>query len=245
MKTVQFLSKSIVVESIVKGLTLTRSLFVSSILVGEKYTGKKTLIKDIFPNSVFVDANDATELESVLDLHDKVVIYNFEAIKNLENLNLANKQIIAIANKLTNTKLIENLFAFIYTMPPLSQREEDIKVLTSYYSTLIKDELMVKTIPDIDLSKLDLSQNNKSLKASIYKAIITKTLNKDDIENLFYSYLLEHIKGDNAYRENLPLFEKPLIKAGLKKYKSQLKLSGVLGLNRNTLRKKIHELNLD
>jgi len=245
MKTVQFLSKSGVVESIVKGLTLTKSLFVSSILVGERYTGKKTLVKDIFPNSVFVDANDTTKLANILDSHDKVVIYNFEVINNIKTLNLSNKQIIAISNKITNTKQIENLFAFIYKMPPLSQREEDIEILTSYYSNQIKEELMISQIPDINLQKLDLSQNNKSLKASIYKAIITATLNKQEIEDILYKFLYNNIKGSNAYRENLSIFEKPLIEAGLKKYKSQLKLSGILGLNRNTLRKKIHELNLD
>jgi len=245
MKTVQFLSKSDVVEGIIRGLTLTKSLFVSSILVGEKYTGKKTLIKDIFPNSVFVDANDTVELEKVLDSHDRVVIYNIEVINNLENLNLANKQVIAISNKLTNQKQVENIFAFIYTMPPLNERKEDVEVLTEYYSTLIKDELMVDTALEIKSSQLDLSKNNKSLKASIYKAMITASFNKHEIEDILYSYLFKNIQGDNAYREHLPIFEKPLIEAGLKKYKTQLKLSKILGLNRNTLRKKIYELDLD
>jgi len=245
MKTVQFLSKSDVVEGIIRGLTLTKSLFVSSILVGEKYTGKKTLIKDIFPNSVFVDANDTVELEKVLDSHDRVVIYNIEVINNLENLNLANKQVIAISNKLTNQKQVENIFAFIYTMPSLNERKEDVEVLTEYYSTLIKDELMVDTALEIKSSQLDLSKNNKSLKASIYKAMITASFNKHEIEDILYSYLFKNIQGDNAYREHLPIFEKPLIEAGLKKYKTQLKLSKILGLNRNTLRKKIYELDLD
>ncbi|HIP51799.1 MAG TPA: Fis family transcriptional regulator, partial [Campylobacterales bacterium] len=59
------------------------------------------------------------------------------------------------------------------------------------------------------------------------------------------NYLFEEIKGNNAYREHLGLYEKPLIEAGLKKYKSQLKLAGVLGLNRNTLRKKIQEYDIN
>jgi len=51
--------------------------------------------------------------------------------------------------------------------------------------------------------------------------------------------------GNNAYRENLPIFERPLIEAGLKRYRSQLRLSSILGLNRNTLRKKINELGIN
>jgi DNA-binding protein Fis len=39
----------------------------------------------------------------------------------------------------------------------------------------------------------------------------------------------------------LHLYEVPLIRAGIKKFKSQLQLSDKLGLNRNTLRKKITE----
>ncbi|HIP61765.1 MAG TPA: Fis family transcriptional regulator, partial [Sulfurovum sp.] len=58
-------------------------------------------------------------------------------------------------------------------------------------------------------------------------------------------YLSKHIDGNNAYRDYLGIYERPLIRAGLKKFKSQLKLSSILGLNRNTLRKKIHEHNID
>jgi DNA-binding protein Fis len=35
------------------------------------------------------------------------------------------------------------------------------------------------------------------------------------------------------------LYEVPLIRAGIKRFKSQLQLADKLGLNRNTLRKKI------
>lgn len=39
--TEQFLTQSIQVQKIIKGFNLTKSLLVSSILVGEEYTGKK------------------------------------------------------------------------------------------------------------------------------------------------------------------------------------------------------------
>jgi DNA-binding protein Fis len=70
-------------------------------------------------------------------------------------------------------------------------------------------------------------------------------MESEDIEEILYYYLLKHLKGNDAYRENLRLYEKPLIKAGLEKFGSQLKLSEILGINRNTLRKKIHENNID
>jgi len=48
MKTVQFLSNSTQIKNIIKGLTLSKSLFVSILIVGEPHTGKTTLIKSLF-----------------------------------------------------------------------------------------------------------------------------------------------------------------------------------------------------
>ena len=70
-------------------------------------------------------------------------------------------------------------------------------------------------------------------------------MGEKEIKRILEDYLFQHLEGDNAYRDNLPLFDVPLISAGLRKYKSQLKLSEVLGLNRNTLRKKISQNSKD
>ena len=75
--------------------------------------------------------------------------------------------------------------------------------------------------------------------------IMMQNMNAKDIEDVLYNYLLKHLDGNDGYREYLGLYEKPLIEAGLKKFGSQLQLSQVLGINRNTLRKKIHEHNID
>jgi DNA-binding protein Fis len=70
-------------------------------------------------------------------------------------------------------------------------------------------------------------------------------MDEHDIKQAVFHYLLDHLEGNNGYKEYLGLYEKPLIEAGLKKFGSQLQLSQVLGINRNTLRKKIHEHNID
>jgi DNA-binding protein Fis len=54
-------------------------------------------------------------------------------------------------------------------------------------------------------------------------------------------YLYDRLGSHNDYRNFLYLYEVPLIRAGLKRFKSQLQLADKLGLNRNTLRKKIAE----
>ena len=244
MKPVQFLSNSPQIDNIVKGFTLTKSLFVSSLLVGEEYTGKKSLVQTIFPNSIYIDAKNREELFSALESQDEIIIYNFEKILDLDSLNFENKRIIAIANHIENTAKIEKKFAFIYKMPTLEERE-DKELIINHFQSEIQKELMIENKVTLDFQKLDLSQNIRSLKASIYKQLMNRTLSSEEIESILFEYLLENIDGNNAYREHLYLYEKPLIEAGLKKYKSQLKLSSILGLNRNTLRKKIQEHGLD
>jgi len=224
MKPVQFLSNSVQIKNIIKGLTISKSLFVSVMVVGEPHTGKKTLIKMLFPNSKFIDARNEENMLKSLESYDEVIIYNFEAVVNPQMLNFENKRVIAIANKITNSSAIENKFAFIYHVPPLREREEDIRLLLDYFSNIIKKEFLLDSDIDIDDSDIDLSENIKSLKASIYKKLTLNSLTQKDIEKILYDYLYKNIDGNNAYREYLPLFEKPLIEAGLAKFKSQLKL---------------------
>jgi DNA-binding protein Fis len=238
-------SSSIAVQSIVKGLTLSKSLFVSTIIWGESHTGKKALIRSIYPQIEFIDSKTICNLKDILDINKEICIYNFETIENIQSLNLENRRVVAIANYIKLPSFIENQFAFIYKMPPLRDRRNDIKKIIKEFTKELQDELMIKDEIDIDIAHLDLSQNFKSLKISLHREFIKRTLSKQDIEEILFEYFYDKIDGKNSYRENISLYEKPLIEAGLKKFKSQLKLSEVLGLNRNTLRKKIHEHNIN
>lgn len=246
MKPIQFLSNSAQIDNIIKGLTLSKSLFVSAILIGERHTGKKTLIKSLFPNQKFIDGKDFDTLSRVLEESEEVIIYNFEAISNIDALNFESKRVIAIADIVKPTPAIERKFAFIYKMPSLKDRgEDDIEMLIDYFIKDIKKNLMIDNSVTLSSRDVDLNENIKSLKSSIYRKLILNSLTRDDIENILFEYLYKSINGNNAYRENLSLFEKPLIKAGLKKFKSQLRLSSVLGINRSTLRKKIYEYSIN
>jgi len=244
MKTVHFLNNSEQIENIIKGFSLTRSLFVSSLLTGEPHTGKKSLIKQLFPSAFWVDASEKEVLEIALKEHSEIVIYNFHTILNCDHLKFENKKIIAISDKVNNRARAEKKFAFIYTMPNLEKRD-DLPSLISSIQKIVEEELMVSEPVELDSSQLDLSQNFRSLKASISRQVVVKNCSKEDIQNILFDYFMKHLEGNNVYREHLPLFESALIEAGLQKHKSQLKLSKVLGLNRNTLRKKIEENNID
>lgn len=61
--------------------------------------------------------------------------------------------------------------------------------------------------------------------------------------------LREYFEDENiiqqGYKENISIVEIPLIEIGMKIFNSQLQLSKALGINRNTLRKKINEYSID
>jgi DNA-binding protein Fis len=244
MKPVHFLSNSPQIDSIVKGFTLTKSLFVSSILIGEAHTGKKTLIKTLCPQAIYVDGANYDALQQALENNNEIIIYNFHKVANFELLKFEHRRIIAITDYVENSLKIDKKFAFIYRMPNIQERE-DKEQLIEYFQKKIQDRLLLEKEIEIDPEKLDFSNNIKSLCASLHKELLIKTYKKKDIEEILFHYIHDKLEGNNAYRELLPLFEKPLILAGLDKFKSQLKLSSILGLNRNTLRKKMQENELD
>ncbi len=234
------------VHEIVKGLNLTKTLYVSSIVIGEKNSSKKTLVKHLFPNVPIVSATQREELLSLLDSNDELIITDYEKLQNRVELDFTNKRIIAVANTSNHNHQLETIFAFVYEMPPLSQRPKDIPKLVDIFlgdakSTLLSDDADIEETPE----NLDITLNNKSLKKSIYYWLYTKTLQREDIQEILYEYMLLNLEGNDEYSRHLELYEQPLIKAGLKKYKSQLRLSTILGINRNTLRKKINEHKID
>lgn len=243
--TDQFLTHSTQIQNIIKGFNLTKPLFVSSILVGDLHTGKKSLVRYLFPAAHYADGSDQKSVEQLLENHNELVIINFEKLSNIEALDFDNKRIIAIANYIGNEKVIDSLFAFIYHMPSLEERPEDIELLAQHFIKEVKSNLMIEGDILIDPEKLDISANIHSLKRSLYQQAFKYTCDEEDIQEILHQYLLENMEGNNDYKAYLPLYEKPLIEAGLKKFGSQLKLSAILGINRNTLRKKIYELNID
>jgi DNA-binding NtrC family response regulator len=241
-----FYTQSEQVQHIIKGLNLTKTLFVSSIIIGAPHTGKKLLATYLFPDTPVVSGEDQAAVESLLQESDELIITDFEKLRNHESLNFDNKRVIATANYVANQHTIDTLFAFIYHLPSLKERPEDV--------TYIKEKFIQKACSDLMIEDTDipphtvptnLSHNSKSLKKSIYQHLMSKHMGKEEIQQAIYHYILENLEGNNGYKEHLELYEVPLIKAGLEKFKSQLQLSQVLGINRNTLRKKIHEHHID
>jgi len=104
---------------------------------------------------------------------------------------------------------------------------------------------MIEEEVTLDPTFFDLSKNSKTLRKSIYHQIMYRYADTEIIEGMLFHYFLNTLEGNNGYKEHLYLYERPLLQAGLHKYGSQLQLAQVLGINRNTLRKKIHEHAID
>jgi len=237
-----FYSSDSTIQHIIKSFNLTQTLFVSSIIIGEAHTGKKTLARHLFPHAVLVSGKEQKEVELALESYEELIISDFEKLTNPSKLNFDNKRIIATANYRGNASLIDDLFAFIYNFPSLIERPEDVDYLAQKFITQAQKTLMIAIEPlDLESIPYDLKNNSKSLKKSIYQHLVKQSLDKDDIYTLMHDYLYKNMQGNNNYKEHLGLYEKPLINAGLKKYTSQVKLAEALGINRNTLRKKVQE----
>jgi len=241
-----FFTTSEKIQHIIKSFNLTKTLYVSSIIIGEANTGKKSLARYLFPNALLVSGLDQQEVENALETHDELIITDFEKLSNQSRLDFSNKRIIATANYMGNPALIDELFAFIYSMPSLQERPEDVNYLKELYIKEACSTLMIEDNTfETDEIQLNLSKNSKSLKRSVFLHLVKHSMDDKDIKEILYHYLLKHLDGNDGYREHLGLYEIPLIEAGLKKFGSQLQLSQVLGINRNTLRKKIHEHRID
>ncbi len=234
-------SNSKIVNNIYQSLQSTKDLRVSSILYGEAYTGKRTLVKKLYPNSVWVDGNKLEDVLNALGNYSQIIITNYEKIANIDAINFNNSSVIAIYNKKSLDPRLKSKFAFIYRMPSLSERVEDIELFTKLYLQEARELFNLSSDVIVTSEDIDLSENFRSLKRSIYKYLLLKQLSNDDLNYALEHYFEKHYKGSNVYKEMLKVFEKPLLRIGLKLYKSQLKLADILGINRNTLRKKINE----
>jgi len=241
-----FYTQSEQVQHIIKGLNLTKTLFVSSIVIGEPHIGKRSLVTYLFPDTPIVSGENQEEVESMLQESDELIITDFEKLRNHESLNFDNKRVIATANYVANQHTIDSLFAFIYNLPSLKERPEDVAFIKDKF---IKKACLDLMIEDADIAlhsvPTNLSHNSRSLKKSIYQYLMSRSMGKKEIQQAIYYYIFDNLEGNNGYKEHIALYEVPLIEAGLAKFKSQLQLSQVLGINRNTLRKKIHEHNID
>lgn len=227
-----------------KTASLLKTLTVNALITGEVGVGKRTLASFILPDAYIIDASNFDELLLALENSENIIISNLDNSPNVERLIQSikenNVRVIATTKESYENQAIEELFSIRFTIPPLEQRPEDVKILTEKF---IADASVLFGDNNFDVSNFepDLSQNGLSLKRQVMINYLLQDIQESELMDIMQQYFLKNMGSHNDYRNFLYLYEVPLIKAGLKKCKSQVQLAESLGLNRNTLRKKITE----
>ena len=237
-----FISKSKETKNILQSALLAINLPVNILILGEIGLGKKLLAHEIIKD---VQSFDAILLEELINTkkinlshYKTLIIYDLHNVLNKNEFLFNCKEIKIIATSLNDYTEYSNTFAVKIQMPTLSTKNEDFKYISNEY---IKEATILSENSNIDTSKIkyDLSQNGISLKKSIFKSIFNSSLNNNELMKSFEEYLYEEVKKDKTYKDLLALFEIPLLNASKKAFKSQLKISNQLAINRITLRKKL------
>ncbi len=156
-------------------------------------------------------------------------------------------------------------------IPPLRERKEDIEPLSEYFLERFVEEMgverrMLSREALAALRSHNWPGNVRELENVLRRAVLLssgvvitpedlalkgKREKKESLEAIIERRLAPFIdktgtRGkQHLYADILPLLERPLIRLVLKKTRfNQLRAAELLGINRNTLRKKIKELNI-
>lgn len=226
---------------------MSTALPVNVIITGEPGVGKKLLAKHALPDATVFKGDilekALVDKTFVKEEYKEIIISDIENILNKKELmeNLEGVKVVATGKYIPSE--IEAGFAIKIEIPPLKQRVEDLEYLIDVYmeeaSSIYKSDL------DKDDLEFDLDLNGISLKESIYKNTLLKSLNKDDLASAMESFLLKELKKGKDYKDLLEVFEVPLLNAAKIQFKSQLQMATHLNINRMTLRKKIAQYALD
>lgn len=244
-----YIAKSRASAEALKSANLLKSLNLNALIYGERGVGKHRLASYVM-DAPTIDGSKLQELLNAIEIHDKLIIKNFDKIPNYTKvknfLNTHKNKIIATSMISLNSKIEDDFFSLKIYIPPLRERIEDVESLSELFYEEVR-EIFSEQSDTIDYKniELDLSENCYSLRKSIFSAYLKNSFNEKDILDILKNFLSKKLEVESDYRNLLYIFDVPLIKSGFKKFGSQLAMSKAFGLNRNTLRKKISEYKLD
>lgn len=238
-----FLTASNASHEALKTANLLKGLSVNAMIMGERGTGKLTLARTILPSAPVIDGQHFDELLSALEKYDTIIIHRLDDIANLkrfeETLSRTKTRVIATGGFRYTSEQLENIFSIRFLIPPLRERPEDIEILSELFIQEAGTTFGKIDFKSFDQIRPDVTENAISLRRQIYLHCLLSGIEEENLMDVMENFLFSRMGSNNDYRKFLHLFEVPLIRAGIKKFKSQLQLADRLGLNRNTLRKKI------
>ncbi len=237
-----FIANSRASKEALKSANILKSLGINVLIEGPKGSGKETLSKYISSEAIVVK-NSLNDIDKIGKNSNDIIILNIENCKNLHSLEAISKKyrIIATSNQPTKSDIIDKIFPIKIYLPPFSERKEDILPLAKKFLEEAKEIFAEEISLELENIDFDLSENGDSIKKTVFFNYFIKNIKDTQIIECLEDFLKEKIGTGNDYKEFLYLYEVPLIKAGFKKFKSQLKMAEMFGLNRNTLRKKIND----
>ncbi|MBN2815104.1 MAG: Fis family transcriptional regulator [Campylobacterales bacterium] len=226
-----------------KTATLLKTLTVNALIMGEVGVGKESLASFILPDAPIIDASNFDELLTTIDSTREIIITNIDSSPNVKRvvdaINSNEIRVIATSKHSFVNEYIDDVFSIKFDIPPLKERLEDVELLIEKFTQDAASLFGQNDSFKLDKFTPDLTQNALSLKRQVMIHYLLQDIKDIELIDIIQNYLQDKLGSNSDYRNFLYLYEVPLIRAGLKKFKSQLQLSDKLGLNRNTLRKKI------
>ena len=228
-----------------KTANLLKTLTVNALIYGEHGTGKLTLARYILPNAPTLSTHNFDELLEAISSNSEIIITHIEDAPNLKRLLdtiiASNARVIVTSGESAQNELLQESFSVRIHLPPLRERLEDVGALLELFMQEANAIFRGEKPFVMPTYELDLSKNAISLRKQLFLHYQFSNIGESDLMAIMEQYLSDKLGSKNDYRDYLYLYEVPLIRVGLKQFKSQLQLSDKLGLNRNTLRKKIAE----
>ncbi|NPA03322.1 MAG: hypothetical protein GXO61_00510 [Epsilonproteobacteria bacterium] len=233
-----FIAKSPQSLKVLNVLRVSASLPVNILIIGEKGTGKETLVNSVFAN---IAKYDPLELEEGLIPEEKeFFVRDFEKINDAISFMNRFKGYRIVAATTKPKKVLEEFFPIRLTIPPLRERKEDLEELKKLYIQKVKKEFELEELPrDFEV---DLSKNAISLKRSIYEKALLEKMDEERFKQMCEEFFYPRL--EKGYKKLIEFFEIPLLKAAKRKYKSALAISKALGMNRATLTGRLKKYNL-
>ena len=221
-----FLAKSTYLQKIKNIADMAKELKLNVYIWGERGVGKTFLAKYIAPNAI---------INPTTSTINPIIIENFDNLNTIpENYSL----LIATGSKPLNKTIFDKYFDLDINLKPLKEHPEDINAFIDYFLKNAKEELKIDK--KIKIENPDISENLNSLKRQVYKNLLFVNDKETILKELENYYLNKH----STYEEEIKDFEKTLFSAMKKRYKSKLKISEALKINRVTLTKKMKGLNV-
>jgi len=221
-----FLAKSKYLKKIKNIADMAKELNLNVYIWGEKGVGKSFLAKYIAPDAI---------INPTTSTINPVIIEDFDTLSNFPQ---KSSLLIATGSKPLDKTIFDKYFDLDIELKPLKEHKEDIEEFIKYFTNEASKELKINK--DINIPNPDISENLNSLKRQIYKALLFS----DDKEAILDELEKYYINNHSTYEEELKDFEKTLFIAMKKRYKSKLKISEHLKINRVTLTKKMKELDV-